>query len=62
MNKKDYYTVKEFAEKLEVSCNTVRNYIHKGIIPAYKLGRTKKSHFRIHIDELNNFIETMQVF
>ena len=39
---KDYYTVKEYADKLQVSPNTVRNWIRKGIIDTeqkFKLGK-----------------------
>ena len=59
---KDYYTVKEFSKQLDVSCNTIRKYIKIGYINAYKIGPTKKSHFRINKEELTNMFDKIQTF
>ena len=46
-------TVKDVARKLNVSLQTVRNYIKEGKIKAYKLD----SVFRIPSKELDNFLK-----
>ncbi len=39
MQSDKFYTVQQTAKILSVSDNTVRNYIRKDIIPAYRLGK-----------------------
>ena len=61
----DLFTISEVAELLKVSDRTVRNWIEKGTIKAYRFGlvyRIKKSDFERFVTESevnteNNFIE-----
>ena len=50
--KKDYYSVKEFADLLGVSKLTIRRAINAGRICALKVGMGHNSHFRIRHEEL----------
>ena len=52
----EYLTIKEVAELLRVSDQTVRNYIKNGSLIAIKFGRSHRAPVRIHIDALNEFI------
>lgn len=47
-------TLEEVADRLKVSIFTVRRWIHKGELPAYRVGRG----WRIGADELNQWLET----
>lgn len=49
-----YYTITEVAEKLNLTNETIRNYIHAKELEAYKFGRN----YRIEDKELNRFLET----
>tara|TARA_B100001758_G_C17814991_1_gene306371 strand:+ start:179 stop:418 length:240 start_codon:yes stop_codon:yes gene_type:complete len=51
-----YLTIKEVAELLRVSDQTVRNYIKNGSLMAIKFGSSHRAPVRIHIDALNDFI------
>ena len=51
-----YLTIKEVAELLRVSDQTVRNYIKNGSLLAIKFGSSHRAPVRIHVDALNNFI------
>lgn len=50
---KDFYTICEFAEYLHVHHNTIRNGIKNGHIQAFRIGRGKKSSFRIAHSEIS---------
>lgn len=47
-----YYTVKEFAGKLNVSPTTIRRAILYGRIHAFRIGKGKRSSYRIISSEL----------
>ena len=49
-----YYTITEVAEKLNLTNETIRNYIHAKELEAYKFGRN----YRIEDKELERFLET----
>ena len=49
-----YYTITEVAEKLNLTNETIRNYIHAKELEAYKFGRN----YRIEDAELKRFLET----
>ena len=51
-----YLTIKEVAELLRVSDQTVRNYIKNGSLLAIKFGSSHRAPVRIHVDALNDFI------
>lgn len=42
-----FYSVKEFAEKLNVSQHTIRRSLKNGRIIGFKVGTGEKSHYRI---------------
>jgi len=50
----DYLTVKEVSTKLGVSEKTVRDYINKGELIAYKLGTS----WKITQEDLHTFIKS----
>lgn len=50
----DYLTVKEVSTKLGVSEKTVRDYINKGELIAYKLGTS----WKITHEDLHTFIKS----
>lgn len=52
----EYLTIKEVAELLRVSDQTVRNYIKNGSLVAIKFGRSHRAPVRIHITALDDFI------
>ena len=52
MNKKDFYTAQELADKLRVNIMTVYRYLKAGKLKAYKIGKE----FRIDKKEFNNFL------
>jgi len=49
---KAYYSIKEFAEELNVHPNTIRNSIRSGRINAFKVGSGEKSNYRIPASEI----------
>lgn len=49
---REFYTIDEFAEFLNVHYNTVRNGIKNGHIQAFRIGKGKKSSFRIPHSEI----------
>ena len=51
-----FYSIKEFAEKLRVHPNTIRNGIKDGRIVAFKIGKGKRSMFRIAHSEIERMI------
>ena len=51
-----YLTIKEVAELLRVSDQTVRNYIKNGNLMAIKFGSSHRAPVRIHVEALNDFI------
>lgn len=53
----DFLTVREFASKLRIHENTVRNGIKNGRIQALKVGSGKRSFYRISINECNRLAE-----
>ena len=52
MDKKEFYTARELADKLRVNIMTIYRYIDKGKIKAYKLGKD----FRIDAKEYEKFL------
>ena len=52
--KQMYYTVDEVSEKLKLNPETVRNFIRRGELQAYKFGKT----YRIDEEELERFLQT----
>lgn len=51
------YSIKEVAEKLEVTVRSVRNWINAGQLNAYRFG----SHFKISHEDLETFIKNSKV-
>jgi len=49
----DFLSIKEFAYRLKVHPNTIRNAIRRGRISAFRIGTAKKSPYRIASSELN---------
>ena len=49
----DFYTVEEVAEKLRLQVYTIRNYIRRGQLLAYKVGRD----YRIKRVDFEKFLE-----
>jgi excisionase family DNA binding protein len=49
----DFFSIKEFADKLHVHPNTVRRAIKKGRISAFRVGAAKKSPYRIPSAEID---------
>lgn len=49
---KEYYTAKEFAEKLSLNVMTIYRYIDAGKLKAYKIGKE----FRIEHAEFERFM------
>ena len=52
-NEPAYYTIKEFAQRLRVHENTIRNSIKKGRINAFRIGGGPKSSYRIPSSEIH---------
>jgi excisionase family DNA binding protein len=52
MNKPEFYTAKELAEKLRVNIMTIYRYIDKGKLKAYKMSKE----FRIDKKEFDSFL------
>ena len=52
--KKEYYTVEELSEKLQVHWQTILNYIRSGELEAVKLGKG----YRISKEAFDDFIDT----
>lgn len=50
---KDFYSVREFAEKLGVSDRTIRRAIYNGRISIIRVGSTEKSAIRIPKSEID---------
>lgn len=53
MSENEYYTIKQFAEKLGVHPNTVRRAIKSGRIAAFRVGSGQKASFRIPHNEIS---------
>lgn len=51
--KKEFYTAKELAEKLQLNIMTIYRYINAKKLKAYKIGKE----FRIEKKEFNNLLE-----
>jgi excisionase family DNA binding protein len=56
---KDYYTIKEFADKLQVHPHTVRDWITKGVVEAVQM--TKKGKFYINKLDVPAFMRDREV-
>ncbi len=54
-----YYTVKETAEKLNVTVQSVRNYIKKGSLPATKEKMGMRYTYLISDKDIENFLITV---
>jgi len=52
MNKQEFYTAKELAEKLRVNIMTIYRYIGAGKLKSYKIGKE----FRIDKEEFDSFL------
>lgn len=52
INRKEIYTIKEAQDFLKISKSTIKRFLKKGIIKAYKVGGT----YRIWGDEILNLI------
>jgi excisionase family DNA binding protein len=48
-----FYSIKEFANELMVHHNTIRNAIKCGRINAFRVGKGKRSMFRIAASEID---------
>lgn len=48
-----YYSIKAFADMLEVHHNTIRNAIKSGRIMAFRVGSGKRATFRIAASEVD---------
>ena len=53
---KEFYTVKQFAAKINVSENSLRRSIKRGRIIAFKIGEGLKSHYRIPHSEIGRLM------
>lgn len=53
MKKKEFYTAKELAEKLQVNIMTIYRYIKAEKLKAHKIGKE----FRIDKNEFNKFLD-----
>ena len=51
--RKDFYSVKEFAERMDIHPNTVYKAIKSGHISAFRVGSGPKSSFRIPESEIH---------
>ena len=56
MDKKEFYTAKELAEKLRVNIMTIYRYIKAGKVKAYKIGKE----FRIDKETFNKFLNKVK--
>ena len=56
MQKKEFYTTKELAEKLRVNIMTIYRYIKSGKIKAYRIGKE----FRIAKKDFDNFLKKVK--
>ena len=52
MNKQEFYTAKELADKLRVNIMTIYRYIGAGKLKSYKIGKE----FRIDKKEFDSFL------
>lgn len=50
---KQYYTVEDIAKELEVSVDTIRNWIKSGRLEAFKVGRD----YRISREQFQRFMD-----
>jgi excisionase family DNA binding protein len=56
MNKNEFYTAKELAEKLRVNIMTIYRYIKAKKLNSYKIGKE----FRIEKGEFNKFLNKVK--
>lgn len=56
MNKKDFYTAQELADKLRVNVMTIYRYIKAKKLRAHKIGKE----FRIDNEEFNRFLNNVK--
>ncbi|HEX8974165.1 MAG TPA: helix-turn-helix domain-containing protein [Patescibacteria group bacterium] len=56
MNKQEFYTAQELAEKLRVNIMTIYRYIKAGKLKAHKIGKE----FRINEKEFDNFLNEVK--
>lgn len=54
---KDFYSIKEFAKKLDVSVDTIRRGIRNGRIAAFRAGGSSRGVFRIAASEITRMAE-----
>ena len=53
---KAYFSINEFAEKLNIHPNTVRNSIKQGRLSSFRIGSGKNAMYRIPASELERLI------
>ena len=58
---KGYFTVKELAEYISLSTDTVYHWIYCGKIPHYKFGQGKGGIVRFDIKEIEAWLEKKKV-
>jgi len=56
MDKKEFYTARELAEKLRINIMTIYRYIKAGRLKAYKIGKD----FRIDKGEFDKFLNRVK--
>ncbi|HOL86965.1 MAG TPA: helix-turn-helix domain-containing protein [Defluviitoga tunisiensis] len=56
MEKHEFYTARELAEKLRVNIMTIYRYIKAGKLKAYKIGKE----FRVDKSEFNKFLNKVK--
>ena len=57
LNKKDFYTAKDLAEKLSLNVMTIYRYIDAGTLKTYKIGKE----FRIDKAEFEHFMNKAKI-
>ena len=53
-NRSDWLNIREISEHLDVHPNTIRNWIRRDGLRAYKFGKTGE--VRVHISDLRSFL------
>lgn len=56
-NLKDFYTIKEFSQKIRKHPNTIYSSIKSGVINAFRIGVGKTASYRIPHSEINRMAE-----
>lgn len=56
-SEKEFYTIKEFADKIRVHHNTVRKALKSGKIQGFRISDGKRAAYRISCDEVQRLCE-----